>query len=152
MELRLQKKLASKILKVSEKKIKFDTEALSQIKEAITRSDIKALIGKNVISKKDTNEQSRVRARLRILQKRKGRRKGRGTKKGTKNARLPGKTEWTRKIRVQREFLKNLKQGKLIDSKTYKSLYMKSKGGFFRSRRHIKMFVEERSLIKNGKK
>jgi len=152
MELRLQKKLASKILKVSEKKIKFDTEALSQIKEAITRSDIKALIGKNVISKKDTNEQSRVRARLRILQKRKGRRKGRGTKKGTKNARLPGKTEWTRKIRVQREFLKNLRQGKLIDSKTYKSLYMKSKGGFFRSRRHIKMFVEERSLIKNGKK
>ena len=152
MELRLQKKLASKILKVSEKKIKFDTEALSQIKEAITRSDIKALIGKNVISKKDTNEQSRVRARLRILQKRKGRRKGRGTKKGTKNARLPGKTEWTRKIRVQREFLKNLRKGKLIDSKTYKSLYMKSKGGFFRSRRHIKMFVEERSLIKNGKK
>ncbi|MBS3156004.1 50S ribosomal protein L19e [Candidatus Woesearchaeota archaeon] len=152
MELRLQKKLASKILKVSKKKIKFDAESLSQIKEAITRSDVKSLIGKKIIDKKDTNEQSRARARIRILQKRKGRRKGRGTKKGTKNARLPGKTEWIRKIRVQREFLRSLREGKFIDSKTYKSLYMKAKGGFFRSRRHIKMFVEERNLIKNGKK
>ncbi len=152
MRLKLQKKLAAEILKVSESKIKFDAESLSQIKDAITRNDIRALIGKKIISKKDINEQSRSRARKNIIQKRKGRRKGKGSRKGTKNSRIPRKTEWIRKIRVQRDFLKVLKQNGIIDSKTYKSIYLKSKGGFFRSRRHVRMFMEEHGLIKDGKK
>jgi len=40
--------------------------------------------------------------------------------------------------------LGELKDRKIIDDKLYRELYSKSKGGFFRSRRHIKLFLEER--------
>lgn len=150
MDLGLQKKLAARILKTSVSKIKFDINSLSQIKDAITSNDVKALIRKNVIAKKDINLQSRVRARKNLVQKKKGRRKGSGSRKGSKNSRTPRKTQWIRKVRVQREFLKLLHDKKIVDSKTYKEMYSKSKGGFFRSRRHLKMYMEEHELIKHG--
>ncbi|MBI2106900.1 50S ribosomal protein L19e [Candidatus Woesearchaeota archaeon] len=152
MNLKLQKKLAARILKTSTSKVAFDTSALSQIKDAITGNDVKALIMKNIITKKDVNLQSRVRARANLVQKKKGRRKNSGSRKGSKNARTPRKTQWVRKVRVQREFLKSIHDNQLIDSKTYKEMYLKSKGGFFRSRRHLKMYMEEHDLIKHGKK
>lgn len=152
MNLRLQKKLAARILKTSTSKITFDVNSLDQIKSAITGNDVKALIRKNIIAKKDVDLQSRVRARKNLVQKKKGRRKGGGSRKGSKNSRTPRKTQWIRKVRVQRGFLKSLHDGKLIDSKIHKEMYLKSKGGFFRSRRHLKMYMEERDLIKHGKK
>lgn len=152
MNLRLQKKLAARILKTSESKVAFDTNSLSQIKDAITGNDVKALIMKNIITKKDVNLQSKVRARKNLVQKKKGRRKNSGSRKGSKNSRTPRKTQWVRKVRVQREFLKSIHDSELIDSKTYKEMYLKSKGGFFRSKRHLKIYMEERDLIKHGKK
>jgi len=44
MKLNLQKRLAAQILKCSEKRIQLDTTRLSDIKEAITKADIKSLI------------------------------------------------------------------------------------------------------------
>ena len=44
MQLKIQKRLASQILKSSQKRIVFDTTRLEDIKEAITKVDIKALI------------------------------------------------------------------------------------------------------------
>jgi ribosomal protein L19E len=38
-----------------------------------------------------------------------------------------------------------LKEKKIIDDKLYRELYLKSKGGFFRSKRHIKIYLEERA-------
>ncbi|MBI4159397.1 50S ribosomal protein L19e [Candidatus Woesearchaeota archaeon] len=150
MDLGLQKRLAARILKTSVSKIVFDVNSLSQIKDAITSSDVKALIRKSIIAKKSINLQSRVRARKNLVQKKKGRRKGMGSRKGSKNSRTPGKTQWIRRVRIQRAFLKLLHDKGLIDSKTYKGIYLKSKGGFFRSRRHIKMYMEEHELIKHG--
>ena len=40
----------------------------------------------------------------------------------------------------------------MITSTDYHELYMKSKGGFFRSIRHLKLYTKERELIKNEKK
>ena len=44
MMLKPQKRIAAQVLKCSPKKIVFDTEKLSEIKEAITKQDIKTLI------------------------------------------------------------------------------------------------------------
>ena len=52
------------------------------------------------------------------------------------------------KIRAIRDLLKTLREEKVIDAKTYRSLYRKSKGGFFRSRRHVKLYIEEHDLAK----
>ena len=55
---------------------------------------------------------------------------------------------WISKIRAQRKFLKNLRERRLIDKKTYRRLYRLSKGGFFRSIAHLKLYIKEHKLIK----
>src|SRR3989344_9490039 len=145
--------MARSLFKVGYKRIKFDSEKLSEIKEAITKKDIKGLVNKNIIKILAKRGISRARARKILLQKRKGRRKGIGSRKGTANARLNSKRDWINKIRVLRRFIKNLKDKSLINNKDYKELYLKAKGGFFRSERHLKTYINERSIIvKDGKK
>ena len=148
MKLETQKRLAAQILKCSEKRIKFDEERLEDIKEAITKVDIRALIIDKAISRKKKKGISRARAKKRQLQRKKGKQKGHGSRKGKKSARLPKKKDWMNRVRLQRNFLKELKDKKLIDKETFRDLYKKSKGGFFRSRRHIKIYIEEHNLIK----
>ena len=55
MRLTLQKRLAAQMLKCSQKKIKVDETRLEDIKEAITKRDIRGLISENAITKKDIN-------------------------------------------------------------------------------------------------
>jgi large subunit ribosomal protein L19e len=146
MKLKLQKKLAADVLKCSKNRIALDITRLDDIKEAITKADIRSLISEGAIKKKPTKSTSRVRARKIALQKRKGRRKGLGKRKGKKTARLSKKESWINRIRTQRQFLKELKDKDIISSAVYQQLYMKSKGGFFRSKRHIKLYIEEHKL------
>ena len=138
-----RKQLAAKILKTSPYKVSFDTSALKEIKEAITRSDIRGLIAIGKIKKKKSNEQSFARARKNKLLKRKGRQKGRGSKKGTAFSIVSRKEAWMLKVRVQKKFLKDLRSRGIILASAYRTLYNKSKGGYFRNKRHIKLYVAE---------
>ena len=52
------------------------------------------------------------------------------------------------RIRVQRKFLRNLRAKGVIGKSTYQNIYLKSKGGFYRSKKHIKVYIEERGLGK----
>jgi len=148
MELKNQKRLAANILKCSEKKIYFIPENLDEIKEAITRADIKSLINQGIVSKTRENHLSRGRARKKLVQKRKGKQKGPGSRKGSKHARLSKKEDWVNRIRAQRDLLKKLRGRELITDKTYQDIYKKAKGGFFRNKRHIKLYLEEHKLLK----
>jgi large subunit ribosomal protein L19e len=148
MKTTIQKKLAAKITKRSVKKIKLDLTRLDDIKEAITREDVKALLKDRAIFVEQDKGVSRARAKKQKKQKAKGRRRGHGSRKGKFGARLPRKKDWMNKIRLQRKFLKDLKEKKKITQEVYKELYMKSKGGFFRSLRHIKLYLTEHKLVK----
>ena len=148
MKLKTQKTLVAKILGCSNKRISFVSEHLSDIKEAITRQDLKGLIGQGIIRKKQKKGVSKVRARKYQIQKRKGKRRGHGSRKGKKTARLPKKHVWMSRIRVQRAFLKRLIEKEKISNKDYRALYIKSKGGFFRSKRHLQLFITEKGLMK----
>ena len=141
--LRVQKRLASQVLNCSPKRVVFDTLRLDEIKQAITKHDIRLLVGDGAISEKPVHSISKVRARKIKFQKTKGRRKGPGSRKGTFNARVGIKHQWMNTVRVQRAFLKELITKSLITRKAYRELYLKSKGGYFRSRRHIKLFLAE---------
>ena len=149
MKFKTQRRISAQILKVGENKIWFDPSKLEEIKEAITKEDIRNLIKSKSIKKIPFKSQSKVRARKIALQKRKGRRKGQGRRKGKKTARLPRKKAWISKIRIQRKFIRELKVNNLIDSKVYRNLFLKAKGGFFRSKRHIKLYLSEHNIIKN---
>ncbi|PIN87409.1 50S ribosomal protein L19e [Candidatus Woesearchaeota archaeon CG10_big_fil_rev_8_21_14_0_10_32_24] len=145
--MKTKKRLAADIMKTSPKKVKFLAGALEDIKKAITRADIRGLIAVKRIVKSGANEHSRAGARKNAAQKRKGRQKGAGTKKGKKYASVSGKDRWMAKIRTQRKFLKELKVNGLVVPKTYQDLYRKSSGGYFRNKRHIKLYLTEHKLF-----
>ncbi|MBT6995305.1 50S ribosomal protein L19e [Candidatus Woesearchaeota archaeon] len=152
MKLNNQKRIAADVLKKGIKKIKFKTDRLSDIKEAITRTDIRALIIDNAISADPKRGISRSRARKTLVQKRKGRRAGSGSRKGVKTSRLPKKQNWMNHVRKQREFIKELRDKKLISTLVYRNMYSKVKGGFFRSKNHIKIYLTENRLFEDVKK
>ncbi len=146
--MKVQKRLAAKLVKKSPKKVKLDPNRLDEIKEAITKVDIKALIKDGAIKILQDKGVSRARARKNKKQKVRGRKKGHGSRKGKANARLGDKKKWMNKIRLQRAFLKELKQKSKLTPEVYKNLYRKAKGGFFRSKRHIKLYITEHKLVK----
>lgn len=148
MQLKIQKRLVAQLLKCGKKRIWFDSSRLDDIKEAITKADIASLINEGAIKEKPVKGISRFRARKIALQKRKGRRRGPGSVTGKKTARLSKKLAWTNLIKIQRRFLRELRDKGIIPKSTYQKLYMKAKGGFFRSKRHIKLYIEEHGLAK----
>src|SRR3989338_2801452 len=137
MQLKVQKRLAAQILKRSPKRAWFDNDKLEEIKSSITKADLRGLIIDGAIKELPEKGVSRFRAKIRNIQRNKGRQKGPGSKQGSATARLPRKRSWIKKVRSQRNLLRSLKDGNLVDSLTHRDLYRKVKGGFFRSRRHI---------------
>lgn len=148
MNLTTQKRIAAQILNIGINKVRFDNDKLNDIKEAITKSDIRSLIKSKIITVKKAMHQSRGRARIIKKQKRKGNKKGPGSRKGTKNARLNSKTVWVRKIRGLRSLLRELKMKGKLNNKDYRDLFLKSKGGLFRSKRHLKLYINEHGMVK----
>ncbi|MBI2112326.1 50S ribosomal protein L19e [Candidatus Woesearchaeota archaeon] len=146
-----KKRLAAKLLKTSYTKIKFSPEALDEIKKAITRSDMRGLIAVHKITESQTPFHSRAGARRNAAQKRKGRQRGKGSKEGSKFSTVNKKERWMARIRVQRSFLKELKEKALISIGNYRMLYAKTKGGYFRNKRHIKLYLTEHNLFEAKK-
>ena len=144
----VQRRLAAQMLKCGKNRVKFDPDSLEEIKEAITKADIRGLIGKRIISKKRLLNTSRFWARKTKHQKGLGKQKGHGSRKGKKTARTNPKRTWINKIRLQRSYIKSLRDSNSLLPDHYHELYMKSKGGFFRSLRHLKLYIEERGFIK----
>lgn len=147
MQFTVQRRLAAHILGCSPKKVWFDPAFLDKTKEAITSADIRGLIVAGRIQQKPDAPRSRGRARDRKAQRQKGRQKGFGSRKGAKTARTPQKESWINRIRLQRAFLKQLRHSTAVTPETYHTMYLKAKGGFFRSKRHLAMFLEENNLF-----
>ncbi|MEM5793266.1 MAG: 50S ribosomal protein L19e [Candidatus Aenigmatarchaeota archaeon] len=136
--LKLQKRLASEILKVGETKVWIDPSHLEDVKKAIKRSDIRKMINYGYIKAK------REKIRVKTEKKKK---QGPGSKKGKKGARTPKKRSWMTTIRPLRKMLKELKEGGKIDTKTYRKLYYQIKSGAFRNRSHFKLYLKQRGII-----
>lgn len=144
----IQRRLAATVFNCSPQKVRFDSSRLKDIKEAITKVDIRSLIKQGVIRRVPETGQSNGRLKARAKQYAKGRRRGKGSRKGGAKARNPPKAAWIIRIRTQRALLHRMRDGDKITNESYRSLYMKAKGGFFRSQRHIKLYCEEQKLFK----
>ncbi|MCD6564011.1 MAG: 50S ribosomal protein L19e [Thermoproteales archaeon] len=145
MSLKFVKRLAAQVMGIGESRVWIDPEKIERVSMAISREDVKRLIHDGVIRKKPVSTPSRSRARQRHLAKKKGRRRGYGSRKGP---RYKEKEIWIAKIRLQRKYLRRLRERKLIDRKTYRLLYRLAKGGTFRSLAHMKMYIEEHNLLR----
>lgn len=150
MNLKTKRRIAKSLFNVGRKRIWIDPTKLKEVKEALTKKDIKGLVKKEIILVKQKQGTSRYRIRKAKIQKSKGRGRGIGSRKGASNARLSRKLQWMIKIRNQKNLLKSLRNKSSISRKTYRKLYRMAKGGFFRSVRHIQIYINEHKLIENG--
>jgi large subunit ribosomal protein L19e len=139
--MRLQKRLAADILKVGKSRVWLDPTKLDEIKKAITRADIKRLIKKGYIKA--------LPEKIHKPKERTKKKKRAGSRKGAKFSRLSRKRRWISTVRALRKMLKELKNSGKIDKATYKRLYLMVKGGMFRSRSHLKTYLEQHGLIKS---
>ncbi len=147
-----QKRIAAQVLKVGVGRVWIDPdpEVAGDIAEAITRDDIRGLIEEGIIGDKQKKGVSRGRARERAMKKSLGRRKGHGSRKGAKGARSGKKRLWITKIRALRRRLRELRDEGHVDRTTYRRLYIKAKGGEFRSIAHLNEFIKAKGLMKDS--
>lgn len=146
--MRMQRRIAAEILKCGENRIWIDPERIEDVKSAITREDIKRLIKEGIIKKKPVKGQSTYRAKIRHEQRKKGRHRGPGSRKGKKTARMGKKERWIMTIRALRKELRKLKAEKKIDVHTYRRLYIRAKGGQFKNKHQLYLFLEEKGILK----
>ena len=131
-----QRRMAASLLKCGTRKVWMDPAKAEKIGQAITRGDVRRLIGEGAIKK------HRNKAKHAKEEKSKQRM---GSRKGSRQTRAGAKEGWLKAVRPQRKLLKELKPK--LPPKQYRKLYMMIKGGSFRSKAHMMLYLKERKLV-----
>jgi len=134
-----QKKLAAKILKVGVSRVWLDPKKMKDVEKAITRIDVKKLIKKNAVKA--------LPEKLNMPKERR-KKKGIGSRKGSKFSIWSKKRRWIHAVRPLRKMLSELKTSNQIDNPTYKKMRLMVKGGMFRSKHHLRIYLEQHDLMK----
>jgi large subunit ribosomal protein L19e len=122
-----RKALAAQVLGVGKRRITFDSDRLADIKEAITKQDIRDLHKAGIIEIKPVS--------------------GRRTKKKRKTKKGPGKVkkkikkrkqEYVKLVRKLRRYVKELKKQERLDKEEHADLRKKIKARTFRSKSNLK--------------
>lgn len=131
MNLRTKKELAAKTLKVGKERVKFVDARREDIKEAITKQDIRDLIADGAILVKEVKGRKKVRR---------------------KNKRSPGnirkkvnkrKKEYVIMTRKLRRYVAELKKQGRLNSEEIAGIRKKIRNRIFRSKAHLKEYLEE---------
>ena len=142
VNLKAKKRLVSRITGVGVHRVKFDSDHLDDIADAITRDNIRSLITANTIRIKSIVGTSRGRAQTKRTQKKK-RGTRQGSKKGRKGARTNRKEQHMIKVRALRYRLKIAKDRKEITNPEFWQLYKMIGGNTVRNSAHLRSLIEE---------
>ena len=127
MNLEKKKRLTAKTLNVGKGRIIFNNERLSEIKEAITRQDIRDLHTNGAIAIKP------ISGRKTIVKRKTRRRHGSVKKKVNK-----GKENYVILTRKLRAYVREMRKHEEITQEQYNSLRKQIRASIFRSKSHLK--------------
>ena len=142
VNLRAKKRLVSRVTGVGIHRIRFDTDHLIDIADAITRANIRSLITANTIRIKPFTGTSKGRAHFKKAQRNK-RGTTQGSKKGRKGARVGKKTVYVAHVRALRRLLKIAKDRKDLTNPEFWILYKKVGGNTVRNKAHLRTLMDE---------
>jgi large subunit ribosomal protein L19e len=125
-----RKALASRVLGVGKRKICFDEDRLGDVKEAITKQDIRDLHKEGIITVKPKSGRKKV-------EKRRTKRGPGKIKKKVKKR----KTEYVRMVRKLRNYIKELKKHGTLEKEDYRDLRKKIRSRTFRDKSHLKEHI-----------
>ena len=134
MNLETKKRLISRTLSVGNSRIVLNRSRLAEIKEAITKQDIRDLLESKAISVKEVKGRK-------TIKKRKTRRKAGSIKKKV-NTRKQDYVKLTRKLR---RFLSSLKGSGRISQEDFIALRKQIRAKEFRSLSHLKERMKEKA-------
>ena len=126
-----KRELAAKALDVGKNRVYFNPESLNEIKEAITKQDIKALYEEGIIRIKPVKGRKKV-----VLRKR---RRGPGKIKMKVKHRKQDYVKITRKLRG---YLKTLNSNNKISKEVYYDIRKKIKMRVFKNMAHLKEYLQ----------
>ena len=148
MNVNAQKRMAAEILKCGIHRVYIEPDYVDEVIMAITREDIRNLIQQGIIQKRQKKGISKFRTNLNRQRKKRGRARGFGKRKGAASARNPSKRAWINTIRPLRRELKQLRDTGKIERNVYRKMYLRAKGGSFKSVATLNRYLKEHKLIK----
>lgn len=134
------RRLASDLLGIGQNRIRIRPADIKRAEEALTRSDVSALIKDGVVYKLPVQGRRK---------KEKRRRRGQGRMRG--RATISQKAEWMKRIRSQRKYLRELLASGQLNRKFKRALYKKIKSGIFKSKNTIFVYLKENNMMDEQK-
>ena len=130
MKLTTQKRIAADILEVGENKVLFDSLRLDEIKQAITKQDIRDLIKDRAI---------RIRPGTKKAKKERRKRTGAGRRKFRVKTR---KRDYINRIRKIRTYVRDQMNAGAIDKNMVNNVRKYAKAGQFKNLRQAKEYIK----------
>jgi len=130
MKLTTQKRMAADLLEVGENQVVFDNLRLDEIKQAITKQDIRELVKDRAI---------RIRPGKKKVVKVRRKRTGAGRRKFMVKTR---KRDYINKIRKIRRYVRDQMNAKLLDKKLVDAVRKYAKAGQFKNLRQAKEYIK----------
>ncbi|MCK4319504.1 50S ribosomal protein L19e [Candidatus Micrarchaeota archaeon] len=133
------KRLAADILKIGVNKVRIKTEDEGKVMDALTRDDVRNLIKDGSVFGLERRGVSRIKEKSK---------KRRGRRKGKKYSRKGKKELWMEKVRAQRKHLRELLGEGKLDLASKRNLYLKIKGGMFKSKAALDRYLSDNKILK----
>lgn len=134
MNLAKKKRISAAALKVGINRVIFDKERLNEIKEAITKQDMRDLFKDGAIHISS------------VKGKHKKEKRGRRREGSIKRKRKAGKRDYILKIRKLRAYLKMMKERQQITGERYRKLRNYAKSGIFKDLKHMISYLKENEI------
>ncbi|MFB5609125.1 MAG: 50S ribosomal protein L19e [Nitrosarchaeum sp.] len=142
VNLKAKKRLVARVTGVGMHRVKFDSDHLDDVADAITRENIRSLITAKKIKIKAIAGTSRGRSFTKKAQRNK-RGTTQGSKQGRKGARVGKKEVYVAKVRSLRRLLKIAKDRKELTNPEFWMLYKKVGGNTVRNKAHLRLLMED---------